>query len=148
MVKKDNIWIVCKLYCEENNEIENKKKKEDIFEVLENSNTSLSVWIKEEFDKKAILLYGRIFKSILFSRFYIIFTNLKLRIFIIRTSNKYKREVTLLAQAVTICDYLRVKILYSGVTLCKCKRFLKDLFIKLKIEDNIPAILKELENCP
>ncbi|CRG97643.1 conserved Plasmodium protein, unknown function [Plasmodium gallinaceum] len=147
MVKKDNIWMLCKLCYKENNEIKNENKEEDIYKILENLNIPLSSFIKEEFDKKAILLFGRIFKSILFSRFYIVFANLKLRIFIIRTSNRYKREVSLLTRFVTICDDIRVKILYSGVTLCKCKRFLKELFIKLKIEDNIPTILKELESC-
>ncbi|SCP03364.1 conserved Plasmodium protein, unknown function [Plasmodium malariae] len=149
MVKKDNIWILCKFYCKENEGMLNKKQEDDIFKILENSNTPLSILIKEEFDKKATILYGKIFKSILFSRFFVTFANLKLRLFIIRTSNKYKREVSLLSQFVTLCgSNLSVQVLYIGVTLCKCKRFLRDLFIRLKIEDNIPTILKELENCP
>ncbi|ETW37139.1 hypothetical protein PFTANZ_02147 [Plasmodium falciparum Tanzania (2000708)] len=74
--------------------------------------------------------------------FTVIFANLELRIFIIKTSNKFKKEIEILTKFVTVCDYLKVEILYIGVTLNKCKRFLTDLFIKLKIEENIPCIMK------
>ncbi|GAW83457.1 hypothetical protein, conserved [Plasmodium gonderi] len=148
MARKDNIWILCRFYYGGKNGVLGKKQEEEIYKILESSNTPLSIIIKEEFDKKAGILYGKIYKSLIFSRFLIIFASLKLRLFIIRTSNKYKEDVSLLAQFVTLCDdYLDVQVLYIGVTLLKCKRFLKDLFIKLKIEENIPSILKELENC-
>ncbi|ETW61939.1 hypothetical protein PFMC_02041 [Plasmodium falciparum CAMP/Malaysia] len=55
---------------------------------------------------------------------------------------KFKKEIEILTKFVTVCDYLKVEILYIGVTLNKCKRFLTDLFIKLKIEENIPCIMK------
>ncbi|KYO00735.1 hypothetical protein PGSY75_0814100 [Plasmodium gaboni] len=147
MVKKDNIWVLCKLYLDEKNTQLNKLQEDDIFKIIQNSNTPLSVLIKEEFDKNALIFYGKIFKTILFNRFNIIFANLELRIFIIKTSNKFKKEIEILTKFVTVCDYLKVEILYIGVTLNKCKGFLTDLFIKLKIEENIPCIMKEFENC-
>ncbi|KMZ97225.1 hypothetical protein PVNG_00252 [Plasmodium vivax North Korean] len=56
---------------------------------------------------------------------------------------KFRQEISLLTQFVTLCDdSLDVQILYIGVTLLKCKRFLKNLFIQLKLEENIPLIMK------
>ncbi|EWC88892.1 hypothetical protein PFNF54_02311, partial [Plasmodium falciparum NF54] len=87
MVKKDNIWVLCKLYLDEKNTQLNKLQEDDIFKIIQNSNTPLFVLIKEEFDKNALIFYGKIFKTILFNPFSIIFANLELRIFIIKTSN-------------------------------------------------------------
>ncbi|CXJ16997.1 conserved Plasmodium protein, unknown function [Plasmodium berghei] len=147
MVKKDSIWILCRLHCSDKEDFANKNEQNNIFKILQNANIPLSSLIKEEYEKKGSILFGEIFKSIIFSRFHIIFTNLKLRIFIIRASNKYKNEISLLSQFVTICDdYFSVQLLYIGVTLNKCKKYIKELFIRLKIEESIPIILKELEN--
>ncbi|GAB68913.1 hypothetical protein PCYB_143410 [Plasmodium cynomolgi strain B] len=143
MARKDNIWILCKFYCGKKRGVVSKKQEEEIIKILESSSTPLTVLIKEEFDRKATTLYGKIYKSLIFSRFLVIFANLRLRLFIIRTSNKFKQDISLLAQFVTLCDdYMDVQVLYIGVTLLKCKRFLKNLFIQLKVEENIPIIMK------
>ncbi|KJP85496.1 hypothetical protein AK88_04892 [Plasmodium fragile] len=143
MARKDYIWIVCKFYCGNKRGAVSKKQEEEVFKILESSNMPLNVLIKEEFDRKATMLYGKIYKSLIFSRFLVIFANLRLRLFIIRTSNKFKQDISLLSQFVTLCDdYLDVQVLYIGVTLLKCKRFLMNLFIQLKIEENIPIIMK------
>ncbi|VTZ70929.1 conserved Plasmodium protein, unknown function [Plasmodium chabaudi chabaudi] len=147
MVKKDSVWILCRLHCSDNENFANKNEKNNIIKILQNSNIPLSSLIKEEYEKRGSILFGEIFKSIIFSRFQIIFTNLNLRIFIIRTSNRYKNEIALLSQFVTMCDnYFSVQLLYIGVTLNRCKNYIKELFVRLKIEEFIPSILKELEN--
>ncbi|EUD68939.1 hypothetical protein C922_00630 [Plasmodium inui San Antonio 1] len=143
MARKDYIWILCKFYCGKKRGVVTKKQEEEIFKILESSSMPLNVMIKEEFDRKATTLYGKIYKSLIFSRFVVIFANLRLRLFIIRTSNRFKQDISLLAQFVTLCDdYLDVQILYIGVTLLKCKRFLKNLFIQLKVEENISMIMQ------
>ncbi|SCO69837.1 conserved Plasmodium protein, unknown function [Plasmodium vivax] len=147
MARKDHIWILCKFYCGNKRGVVSKKKEEKVFKILESSHIALPVLIKEEFERKATMLYGKIYKSLIFSRFFVNFANLRLRLFIIRTSNKFRQEISLLTQFVTLCDdSLDVQILYIGVTLLKCKRFLKNLFIQLKLEENIPLIMKELEH--
>ncbi|CDU20604.1 conserved Plasmodium protein, unknown function [Plasmodium yoelii] len=147
MVKKDSIWILCRFDYFDKENFANNNEQNKILKILQNVNIPLSSIIKEEYEKKGLILFGEIFKSIIFSRFQIIFTNIKFRIFIIRASNKYKNEISLLSQFVTICDdRFSVQLLYIGVSLNRCKKYIKELFIRLKIEESIPLILKELEN--
>ncbi|SCQ16892.1 conserved Plasmodium protein, unknown function [Plasmodium ovale] len=146
MVKKDNIWFLCRFYCDNSKGYSDKQSSENVFKILEKSHIPLAHLIREEYDKRAGILFGQIYKSVLFSRFYIMFASLRLRIFIIRTSNKFKKEIALLTKFVSLCDdNLRVQTLYIGVTLSRCKKYMKGLFIRQKIDESIPQILKELE---
>lgn len=144
MVKRDYLWVVCTFDSEESNLQVKKKKEQEIFKILEHSDFKLRQLIKDEFERIALFLFGKILGDVYLNRLAIIYANVRIKTFLIRCRKKHKKEIVLLIYFMRLCEYFRVDIYYCGSTLKRCKEYIKETFINTKINENVSNILKEL----